>query len=463
MESKEKFLLREYVRRLLREDGEGGGGGGAVGDGWDFSGMAGPWGGGGGGGGGSGGEAYQAASELFAGFINTWETGKMAIKSIASSVGHVLKLSTRVVIQSVFPNAQNRYAELAMKEKQRQEKINHEYAAVYSKIIDEMRRNDDFQVSAFFFDPSKWFDTVIQNPTAYITVAFAKNAKPSFLGILNHFTGGHFEERLRNEHPELRDDRNWRRYRQHMEHGRQDNERVVKPNAKQRRGIEQAMAQESFVPGGRLVIEEAQEEQLDFAKLDKSAKKILEEYVQSQPKKVEAAKANVQKLVPESSQIEEASAEQQKSLVLSQMFKDAMAVNAAESLEDIVKTGLLTSNDAAKIKQDLQKAASKTNEDVATKQQPPAQEQKPQTSQNPQKPQQDSSQVIQDAEKMVVVEAKLAIIGGLSELVSRYKKFLESNNDMATDLRSARLKHADAVLKKFDGIIKNLESLAKGH
>jgi hypothetical protein len=458
MESKEKFLLREYVRRLLREDGEGGGGG-AVGDGWDFSGMSGPW-GGGNGGGGSGGEAYQAAAELFAGFINTWETGKMAVKSIASSIGHVLKLSTRVVIQSVFPNAQNRYAEIAMKEKQRQEKINHEYSAVYNKIIDEMRRNDDFQVSAFFFDPSKWFDTVIQNPTTYITVAFAKNAKPSFLGVLNHFTGGHFEERLRGEHPELRDERNWRRYRKHMEHGSHGDEHVVKPNAKQRQGIEHAMAQESFVPGGRLIVEESQEEQLDFAKLDKSAKKVLQDYVKSQPKQVQAAKERVKKLVPEVSQVEEAAGEQQRSLVLNQMYKDAMTVNAANSLEEIVKSGLLTSNDAAKIKQDLQKAASKqtTNEDTADKPQQPNKQGK---QQNPQ--QTNDANIMQDAEKMVVIEAKLAIIGGLSELVNRHKKFLESNNEMATDLRTARLQHADAVLKKFDAIIKNLESVAKGH
>lgn len=189
MGKKEKSVLREYVRCVLSEDGGGGGGdGGFAGDGFGFGGT----------GGGMGGGMSIGDDLIYKTFVKGWvdlfKTATSATKSMVGSARLVIKVAFDFVVDAVIPFYKARYQEHFENHRELQNQIRQEHAATYQSITQALASNDDFLVSAFMYDPSRFFDTTLSNPSAFVTAFSALNAPDAIGNTLEILSGGMFGE-----------------------------------------------------------------------------------------------------------------------------------------------------------------------------------------------------------------------------------------------------------------------------
>lgn len=189
MEQKEKLILREYVRRILAEDGDGGGWGGGFGGEGGLGGF----------GMGMGGYSFSEDAmyrTFVSGWVDLFKTVGSATKSMAVSTRQIIETTFEFVKSALIPFYHGKYAEIFKKHKQMQDQIRQEHAQTYASITNALASNDDFLVSAFMFDPARFFNTALQNPSAFVTTFSAINGPDALAKTLDILSGGKLGEIL---------------------------------------------------------------------------------------------------------------------------------------------------------------------------------------------------------------------------------------------------------------------------
>jgi len=187
MDNMDRSILREYVRSVIVEDGDGGG----AGDGFGGWGGMGGYGGGMGGMGGGFGIGDDVIYRTFvAGWVDLFKTATSATKSVLGSAYATARVVFDSIASSVIPFYRSRYKAIAEQHRETQEQIRNEHHAAYSSITSALVSNDDFLVSAFMFDPARFFKTALSNPSAFVTAVGVANAPDAIANTFDVLSGG---------------------------------------------------------------------------------------------------------------------------------------------------------------------------------------------------------------------------------------------------------------------------------
>jgi hypothetical protein len=175
--------LNQNKRVMFEDDGGGAGWGGDMG-GYGGFGMGGM---------GSGGNIVsdQLIYKTFiSGWVDLFKTAKSATKSIAASSIATLKIALASVVNAVIPWYKENYDAIFEQLKKSQQTIRQQHEPVYRSIVQSLLENDDFLVSAFFYDPKHFFNTAITNPSTFVTTMGALKAPGAVAETLDVLTGG---------------------------------------------------------------------------------------------------------------------------------------------------------------------------------------------------------------------------------------------------------------------------------
>ena len=205
MKKNSKIILVEYINHILREDGDGGGAGDGFGG---FGGFGGYGDGGFGMGGGMSVNDDVVYKTFVKGWVDLFKTATSATKSIAASSRMLVQIAFDFVVDAVIPFYKARYGEIFQKHQQMQNQIRQEYQSTYQSITQALASNDDFLVSAFMYDPSKFFKTTLSNPSAFVTTFSAINAPDAISNTLDVLSGGMFGEILEKVYKEKNTSKN---------------------------------------------------------------------------------------------------------------------------------------------------------------------------------------------------------------------------------------------------------------
>lgn len=185
MSYKKKIILKvKRPQNILKEDDGGGGFGSGDSGGYGsfaYGGM------------GQGGNVVSddlLYKTFISGWIDLFKTAKSATKSIVASGLGTLKIALASTINAVLPWYKENYEGIFKELHASQQKIRQEYAPVYQSITRSLKENDDFLVSAFFYDPSHFFNTAITNPSAFVTAMGALKAPGAVADVFDTLTGG---------------------------------------------------------------------------------------------------------------------------------------------------------------------------------------------------------------------------------------------------------------------------------
>lgn len=168
---RERWLLKEYVRAVISEEGEGG---------WGYGDLVGGMGGGGVGGYGMGG--IVDSGDLYKTFIKPFTdvVGVAAGKTKEMSQRTVTLLRTvmEAVFQTIVPFFKDKYAEIFKEEKQHLDRIKSEYSKVYQSTWDAFK-DHDVLCAAFMF-----------RPDLFLTTVLAREAPEAAIKLLSVLSGG---------------------------------------------------------------------------------------------------------------------------------------------------------------------------------------------------------------------------------------------------------------------------------
>lgn len=176
---RERWLLKEYVRIVLSEEGDGGGGWGGYGD--YVGGM-----GGGGGGYGMGGivdndDLYKTFIKPFTDVVGV-AAGKT--KEMSQRTVTLLKTVIEAIYQTIVPIYEDRYAKIFQEEKQHLDRIKSEYSKVYQATWDAFK-DHDVLCAAFMY-----------RPDLFLTTVLARSAPTAAAKLLSVLSGGMLDNAL---------------------------------------------------------------------------------------------------------------------------------------------------------------------------------------------------------------------------------------------------------------------------
>lgn len=166
-------LLREYVRALLKEEGDHAGY--TAHDIMMSAGTMSPY-----------GMHYGSSSDMYKAFIKPFvdvvQTAAGKGKELSQKTQTLVKVAFEAIATTVIPILTDDYKEIFAKEKRAIQKIRQQYGEVYKSNWDALL-NDDVMVAAFFY-----------NPSAFFTVKFAQHAPGILLSMVSVLTGGELDD-----------------------------------------------------------------------------------------------------------------------------------------------------------------------------------------------------------------------------------------------------------------------------
>jgi hypothetical protein len=172
-------LLREYVRAVLTEDeGGGGGDGGVYGDLSMADATGSPY-----------GMSFGSGKDLYNIFVKPFTdvvgvaAGKT--KELSEKGQTLLKVAFESVATTLIPILKDSYSEIFKKEQDQIDKIRREYASVYQATWDAFKDNDVL-VAAFMYAPA-----------AFLTAGFAQKSPKVAMKLLSVLTGGSLDPWLK--------------------------------------------------------------------------------------------------------------------------------------------------------------------------------------------------------------------------------------------------------------------------
>lgn len=290
-------LLRQYVRALLKEEGDHAGY--TPHDIMMSAGGMSPY-----------GMHYGSSSDMYNTFIKPFvdvaQTTAGKTKELSQKAQTLTKVAFETIATTLIPILRDDYKEIFDNEKKAMQKIRQEYAAVYKSNWDALL-NDDIMVAAFFY-----------NPAAFFTVHLARKMPNILLNLTSILTGGEIDNWVDKVRTKVKGGGEKK-----DRHGRKE---TINPFGGYKRGDKTHLP--SGGPGygvdyyGEGVLREDEGQTPDVAKLLTSEK--LKSRIQQSPM--------VQKM--------QASAQGVVRGTLEQVFKQAQGVMSANSLQDLQnKTG----------------------------------------------------------------------------------------------------------------------------
>lgn len=170
-----RVLLREYVRTVLAEEGDGGFGMG------DMFGAA--------GGGPSGyGMHFGSEEEMYKIFVKPFvDVVQVAAgkgKEVSQRLQTLLHVAFETVATTVIPILSSDYGEIFAKEEERLNKIKSEYADVYKATWDAFK-DHDVMCAAFFYDP-----------VSFLSAEFVSHAPSVAFKVMSILSGGTIDDEL---------------------------------------------------------------------------------------------------------------------------------------------------------------------------------------------------------------------------------------------------------------------------
>lgn len=191
MTLREQWMLRECIRELLAEDGEGsmggfmGGGPADMGYGMHF---------------GSGEDLYKIFVQPF---VDVGQTVAGKGKELSQNVQTLLHTAFETVATTLIPVLSSDYKQIFAAEKQRIDKIRGEYADVYKRTWDAFD-NHDLLVASFMYDPSRFLTQkfIEQSPKVaakLMSVLTGGTIDPELNGIIGSVKSGKHEGAIRED------------------------------------------------------------------------------------------------------------------------------------------------------------------------------------------------------------------------------------------------------------------------
>lgn len=171
-------LLREYVRALLNEEGDGGGGDYTAGGIMAAGATMNPY-----------GVYYGSSEDLYKIFIKPFtdviQTTVGKTKEMSVKTQTLLKVAFETVATTLIPVLRDDYADIFAKEKKQLEQIRSQYGEVYKSNWDAFL-DDDVLVAAFFYAPA-----------AFLTAAFVKKSPRTAAQLISVLSGGSLDGYVR--------------------------------------------------------------------------------------------------------------------------------------------------------------------------------------------------------------------------------------------------------------------------
>ena len=176
----QQYLIREYIRNIILNEDDGGDYGGTIGGG-----LA-----------GATGIGMDIVSNdvidrtLFKGWRDLFKTATSAAKSLTASAICVTKMAFDTAVNTIIPWYKEDYKKIFAKHQEAQNRIRQQQAPVYNSIKQALSSNDDFLVSAMFYDPTQFFNTTLKNPSAFVTGVGIAKAPDALASIWDVLSGG---------------------------------------------------------------------------------------------------------------------------------------------------------------------------------------------------------------------------------------------------------------------------------
>ena len=175
-------LIREKFDQLVLREFEGGDAGGG---GWGGSSSGGYFGMGG---------RVTDDTKLFNTFIkpftNVAKTAFSGAQAIAKSAQTVVTVIAKAIMEKIIPTYTANYEKTFKSHDETMNKINKEYEPVYRDIVNSMKKNPDFLISAFMFDPGSFFGVSLHNPQTFLSLWGGAQAPKLFSKLLSSLSGG---------------------------------------------------------------------------------------------------------------------------------------------------------------------------------------------------------------------------------------------------------------------------------
>jgi hypothetical protein len=134
---------------------------------------------------------------FIAGWVDLFKTAKGATKSLVTSAKEVIEISKEAIADTLIPGYKAKYEQIFDKYENKQQQINKEYESVYNSITRALASNDDFLVSAFMYDPSRFFNTALTNPSMFVTWFGAEQAPSALADLYSTITGGDIGKQIK--------------------------------------------------------------------------------------------------------------------------------------------------------------------------------------------------------------------------------------------------------------------------
>lgn len=123
-------------------------------------------------------------------FVNVAKTAVSGSKAMVTAARTVIVTTAKAILEKLVPKYKANYDKTFQTHNKSMEKIKQEYAPVYKDIVDSMKNNEDFLISAFFFDPGSFFGTTLSNPQTFLTFWGGIKAPKLFSNLLSSLSGG---------------------------------------------------------------------------------------------------------------------------------------------------------------------------------------------------------------------------------------------------------------------------------
>jgi hypothetical protein len=118
------------------------------------------------------------------------KTAVSGTKAMVTAARTVIVTTAKAILEKLIPKYKANYDKTFAAHNKSMEKIKQQYAPVYKDIVDSMKNNEDFLISAFFFDPGSFFGTNLSNPQTFLTFWGGIKAPKLFSDLLSSLSGG---------------------------------------------------------------------------------------------------------------------------------------------------------------------------------------------------------------------------------------------------------------------------------